>query len=228
MMRRVIGAGTGSCAAVPGYTVAGKTGTAQIWDPKARNGLGDWDPVRYTFSFVGFIGRQPAVADLVIAVRIEDARPIVAKAGALVARVVDMKRFPGAREFAVLDAGMGELVRPAMYGSRHEILPVVEPPVSPGAQPVDVVGPVCETSDRFAQDYHLPPLKAGDLIAFMTAGAYGAVMSSTYNSRPLIPEVLVQGARYAVVRRRPSIAEMLALEQMPPWLANGTEASRTG
>ena len=85
-----------------------------------------------------------------------------------------------------------------------------------------------ETSDRFAQDYRLPPLQAGDLVAFMTAGAYGAVMSSTYNSRPLIPEVLVQGARYAVVRRRPSIAEMLALEQLPPWLADDAKDAQAG
>ncbi len=92
--------------------------------------------------------------------------------------------------------------------------------MSPSASPMDVVGPVCETSDRFAQDYRLPPLRAGDLLAFMTAGAYGAVMSSTYNMRALIPEVMVQGSRFAVVRRRPALEEMLALEQLPPWLAD--------
>lgn len=157
----------------------------------------------------------------------EPGRLIVGNAGVMVARVIAMKDSPTKR-FAIVDAAMNDLVRPAMYGARHEILPVVEPPISPGAQPVDVVGPVCETSDRFAVDYRLPPLKAGDLVAFMTAGAYGAVMSSTYNSRPLIPEVLVQGASYAVVRRRPSIAEMLALEQMPPWLADEPTAAKAG
>ncbi|MBX7197954.1 MAG: diaminopimelate decarboxylase [Rhodospirillaceae bacterium] len=156
----------------------------------------------------------------------EPGRVIVGNAGVMVAKVIVMKDSP-TKKFVVIDAAMNDLVRPAMYGARHEILPVVEPPMSPGAQPVDVVGPICETSDRFAQDCRLPPLKAGDLIAFMTAGAYGSAMSSTYNSRPLIPEVLVQGARYAVVRRRPSIAEMLALEQLPSWLADEQDA-KTG
>ena len=149
----------------------------------------------------------------------EPGRLIVGNAGIMVAKVVVMKDSP-AKKFAIVDAAMNDLVRPAMYGARHEILPVIEAPLSPGLTPVDVVGPICETSDRFAQDYPLPPLKAGDLVAFMTAGAYGASMSSAYNSRPLIPEVMVQGDRYAVVRRRPSLAEMLALEQLPPWLAD--------
>jgi diaminopimelate decarboxylase len=97
-------------------------------------------------------------------------------------------------------------------------VPVVES--APGVDQVsyDVVGPICETGDTFAKDRSLPPLKAGDLVAFRTAGAYGAVMASQYNARPLIPEVLVDGDRYAVIRRRPSFDEMLALEEMPDWL----------
>ena len=159
------------------------------------------------------------LGDLGCKLSFEPGRVIVGNAGIMVAKVVVMKDSPGKR-FAIVDAGMNDLVRPAMYGALHEILPVIESPLSPGTTLVDVVGPVCETSDRFAQDYPLPPLKTGDLVAFMTAGAYGAAMSSTYNSRPLIPEVMVQGTHFAVVRRRPLIEEMLALEQLPPWLAD--------
>jgi diaminopimelate decarboxylase len=159
------------------------------------------------------------LGDLGCKLAFEPGRLIVGNAGIMVARVIAMKEGV-TRRFVIVDAAMNDLVRPAMYGARHEIIPVMEAPPSPGARPMDVVGPVCETSDRFAQDYRLPPLKAGDLLAFMTAGAYGAVMSSTYNSRPLIPEVLVQGDRFAIVRRRPTLAEMTALEQLPSWLAD--------
>lgn len=157
------------------------------------------------------------MGDLGCKLAFEPGRLIVGNAGILVTRVILTKDAP-TRRFVVIDAAMNDLVRPAMYGAHHEIIPVVEAPPSPGARPVDVVGPVCESSDRFAQDYRLPPLKAGDLLAIMTAGAYGAVMASTYNGRALVPEVLVQGDRYAVVRRRPTLAEMTALEQLPPWL----------
>ncbi|MGE4064084.1 MAG: diaminopimelate decarboxylase [Rhodospirillaceae bacterium] len=147
----------------------------------------------------------------------EPGRLIVGNAGVMVARVIGTKNGTS-REFMILDAAMNDLIRPAMYGARHEILPVKERPMAASVTPVDVVGPVCETTDRFAQDYRLPQLGAGDLVAFMTAGAYGAVMSSTYNARPLIPEVLVRGTSFAVVRRRPTFDEMIALEQLPPWL----------
>jgi len=112
---------------------------------------------------------------------------------------------------------MNDLMRPAMYGAKHEIMTVAEPTTAAKVT-VDVVGPVCESSDRFAQGVDLPALQAGDLIAFMTAGAYGATMSSTYNARPLVPEVLVNGDKFAVTRRRPTFAEMTSLEQTPPWL----------
>jgi diaminopimelate decarboxylase len=148
------------------------------------------------------------------ALAFEPGRVIVGNAGILVSRVTLMKEGT-TRRFAVVDAGMNDLVRPAMYDAHHDVMTVAE---SRGElQPADVVGPVCETSDRFAQGVPLPNLAAGDLIALMTAGAYGASMSSTYNARPLVPEVLVNGDQFAVVRRRPTYAEMAALEQRPPW-----------
>ncbi len=147
----------------------------------------------------------------------EPGRLIVANAGILVARVVLIKEGT-TRRFTVVDAAMNDLVRPAMYGALHEMLPVCEHRDGGDPLPTDVVGPVCETSDRFAQGADLPPLAADDLIAFMTAGAYGASMSSTYNARALVPEVLVDGDKFAVVRRRPSFDEMMALEQLPVWL----------
>ncbi len=159
------------------------------------------------------------LGDLGCKMMFEPGRLIVGNAGILVTRVISLKQTTN-RRFVIVDAGMNDLVRPAMYGAHHEILPVMEAPPSPGASPADIVGPVCETTDRFAQDYRLPPLAAGDLLAILTAGAYGAVMASTYNARPLVPEVLVNGDQYAVVRRRPTLEEMVALESLPPWLAD--------
>jgi diaminopimelate decarboxylase len=150
------------------------------------------------------------------ALAFEPGRLIVGNAGILVARVTLIKEGT-TRRFTVVDAGMNDLVRPAMYDAHHDIMPVAAPRGETIA--TDVVGPVCETSDRFSQGADLPPLAEGDLVAFMTAGAYGASMSSTYNARPLVPEVLVKGARYAIVRRRPTFADMIALEQTPDWVA---------
>jgi len=146
----------------------------------------------------------------------EPGRLIVGNAGVMVSQVISIKQ-SSARRFVIVDAGMNDLVRPAMYGARHDIIPVREAPASSPYAPVDVVGPVCETTDCFAKGYPLPPLEAGDFVAFMTAGAYGAVMASSYNARPLVPEVMVSGDQFAVIRRRPSFADMMALEQLPPW-----------
>jgi diaminopimelate decarboxylase len=141
---------------------------------------------------------------------------ICANAGVLLARVIHVHARPDGRRFAVLDAAMNDLIRPAMYDAYHEIRPLRPRPGELVAY--DVVGPVCESGDTFAQGRLTPPLEAGDLVAFMTAGAYGAVMASEYNSRPLVPEVLIRGADFAVVRARPSYGEMLAREPLAPWL----------
>jgi diaminopimelate decarboxylase len=146
----------------------------------------------------------------------EPGRMIAANAGVLVAQVLHVNARPEGRKFLVLDAAMNDLLRPAMYDAFHDIRPVK--PREGENEIYDVVGPICETGDTFTRDRALPPLKAGDLIAVMTAGAYGAAMSSEYNSRPLVPEVLVKGDRYAVVRPRPSYDDMLAREAAAPWL----------
>jgi diaminopimelate decarboxylase len=147
----------------------------------------------------------------------EPGRVIAANAGVLLASVLYVNERPDGRRFLVLDAAMNDLLRPAMYDAFHDIRPL-RPRPGP-AVAYDVVGPVCETGDTFTRDRALPPLEAGDLVAFMTAGAYGAAMASEYNSRLLVPEVLVKGADYAVVRPRPTYEDMLAREQAAPWLA---------
>ena len=144
----------------------------------------------------------------------EPGRLIAGNAGVLVSEVLYMKRT--ARTYAIVDAGMNDLMRPALYDALHSIMPVQESQGTP--KPMDVVGPVCESSDVFAKDLPMPALNEGELIAFRTAGAYGASMSNTYNSRPTVPEVLVDGARYAVIRARPSYEDMLRDEQIPDWL----------
>ena len=146
----------------------------------------------------------------------EPGRMIVANAGVLVARVLHVNARPEGRRFLVLDAAMNDLLRPAMYDAYHDVRPVKPRAGEPVAY--DVVGPICETGDTFTRDRLLPPLVAGDLVAFMSAGAYGAAMSSEYNSRLLAPEVLVKGDKFAVVRPRPTYEDMLSREQPAPWL----------
>lgn len=148
----------------------------------------------------------------------EPGRLIAANAGVLVSEVIHVHERPEGRRFLVIDAGMNDLIRPAMYDAYHAISPLKEPAQDAGLMTYDVVGPVCETGDTFTRDRDLPPLGAGDLVAFLSAGAYGAAMSSEYNSRPLVPEVLVKGDHYAVIRPRPTYEEMLAREPMAPWL----------
>jgi diaminopimelate decarboxylase len=146
----------------------------------------------------------------------EPGRVLAANAGVLAASVIHVNVRPDGRRFLVLDAAMNDLLRPAMYGAWHDVRPV-----SPRTGPLalyDVVGPVCESGDTFARDRLLPPFEPGDLAAFFSSGAYGAVMASEYNSRPLAPEVLVRGGDFAVVRARPSYDEMLAREPLAPWL----------
>ncbi len=157
------------------------------------------------------------LGDLGCEIEIEPGRLISGNAGLMVASVIWLKEGEG-RNFVILDAAMNDLVRPSMYGAHHDIIAVTEPAPGTAAQPYDVVGPVCETGDTFARGRDLTPLVAGDLVAFRSAGAYGAVMSSEYNSRPLIPEVLVSGDHFAVIRARPSYEEMLTRDSIPEWL----------
>ena len=150
-------------------------------------------------------------------IEIEPGRLIAGNAGILLSRTIYVKDGED-RRFLILDAAMNDLVRPSMYGAWHDIVPVREP--EPGAEtlPFDVVGPVCESGDTFARGRALPEIAAGDLVAFRSAGAYGAVMASEYNTRPLIPEVLVQGDHFAVIRPRPTFDEIINRDTIPPWL----------
>jgi diaminopimelate decarboxylase len=164
---------------------------------------------------------QRVVGDLDVEVEIEPGRLIVGNAGLLVASVIYLKQGEG-RNFLILDAAMNDLIRPAMYGAHHDIVPVIEPPAGVDLHPVDIVGPVCESGDTFAKGRAMPPLRPDDLVAFRSAGAYGAVMASEYNTRPLIPEVLVHGDHFAVIRPRPSFDEMINRDTLPPWLVDDT------
>lgn len=157
------------------------------------------------------------VGDLGCEIEIEPGRLISGNAGLLVASVIYLKHGEG-RDFLILDAAMNDLVRPSMYGAHHDIVPVIEPAPAAERRPYDIVGPVCETGDTFAKDRPLPPVAAGDLVAFRSAGAYGAVMASEYNARPLVPEVLVAGDQFAVIRARPTFEEMLNRDSIPSWL----------
>ncbi|MGI9485025.1 MAG: diaminopimelate decarboxylase [Geminicoccaceae bacterium] len=148
---------------------------------------------------------------------LEPGRYLIAEAGAMLAKVRYMKE-GHERPFAILDAGMNDLIRPALYDAYHEILPLKEADPDTELQPTDVVGPICESSDIFARGRALAPLEAEDLVAFLGAGAYGAVMASDYNARPLAAEVLVDEDRFSVVRPRIEPVERFADERLPDWL----------
>lgn len=173
---------------------------------------GDQEDPPHPDAYAALIRR--IAAPLGVQMIFEPGRMIVGNAGILVSRVLYVKSGES-RTFLIVDAGMNDLIRPALYDAYHAIEPVR--PRAGALENYDVVGPVCETGDRFAQSRALAPMHEGDLIAFMSAGAYGAVQASQYNSRPLVPEILVDGARYAIVRRRPSYDEMLAAEREPLW-----------
>lgn len=150
-------------------------------------------------------------------IEIEPGRLISGNSGVLVSEVIYVKQGED-RTFLIVDAAMNDLVRPSMYGAHHDIVPLVEAEAGAEMQDYDVVGPVCETGDTFAKARALPALAAGDLLAFRSAGAYGAVMASEYNTRPLVPEVLVQGDHFAVIRARPTFEEILKRDSIPEWL----------
>ena len=157
------------------------------------------------------------VGDLGVRLLLEPGRMIAGNAGILVSRVLYVKR-SASKTFTIVDAAMNDLMRPTLYEAYHEIVPVMEPAPRTPTVVTDVAGPVCETGDYLALARTLPELNAGDLISVMTAGAYGAVLASEYNSRLLVPEVLVAGKRYCVTRPRPSYDDMLAKERLPNWL----------
>ncbi len=146
----------------------------------------------------------------------EPGRMIVGNAGILVSKVVYVKE--GAeRQFLIIDSAMNDLIRPALYDAYHNLIPVKEPTTNE-RQDYDIVGPICETGDRFARDRDMPVLKQDDLVAFMSAGAYGAVQASEYNTRPLIPEVLVNGDQYCIIRPRPDYEDILKRDIIPDWI----------
>ncbi|MBT8415658.1 MAG: diaminopimelate decarboxylase [Boseongicola sp.] len=150
-------------------------------------------------------------------IEIEPGRLIAGNAGILVSEVIYVKSGEG-RDFLILDAAMNDLIRPAMYGAYHDILPVVEADAGAEQQPYDIVGPVCESGDTFTKNRPMPKVAPGELVAFRSAGAYGAVMASEYNTRPLIPEVLVHEHQFAVIRGRPTFDEIINRDTIPEWL----------
>ena len=152
-----------------------------------------------------------------VQVILEPGRVIAGNSGVLLTTALYEKPAPD-RTFLILDAGMNDLMRPALYDAHHDIVPLKEPAADGPTATYDVVGPICESTDKFAVARELPEVAPGDRLAFMSAGAYGAVLSSFYNARPLVPEVLVTGDRFDIVRRRPSFDEMIELEQVPDWL----------
>ena len=161
---------------------------------------------------------KETVGHLGCEIEIEPGRLVAGNAGLLVSEVIYVKEGEG-RKFLILDAAMNDLIRPAMYDAHHDIVPVLEPEVGVEPEPFDIVGPVCESGDTFAKERLMPSVGEGQLVAFRSAGAYGAVMSSEYNSRPMIPEVLVHGDQFAVIRARPTFDEMLNRDTIPEWLA---------
>lgn len=160
---------------------------------------------------------KKTVGHLDCEIEIEPGRLIAGNAGILVSRVIYVKQGEG-RQFLILDGAMNDLIRPAMYDAHHDIVPVIEPEAGVEYQPYDIVGPVCESGDTFAKNRMMPPLRDGDLVAFRSAGAYGAVMASEYNTRPLVPEVLAKGDQFAVIRPRPDFDEIINRDTIPPWL----------
>jgi diaminopimelate decarboxylase len=158
-----------------------------------------------------------ATRDLGCTLIFEPGRMIVGNAGILVTRVIYMKRGE-AKNFVIVDAAMNDLIRPTLYEAHHDIRPVTEPAVNAARIRADVVGPVCETGDYLGLDCEMVEPAPGDLLAIMTAGAYGAVQAGTYNTRALVPEVLVNGAEWALVRPRLDADTLIALDRMPNWL----------
>jgi diaminopimelate decarboxylase len=175
----------------------------------------DNEPPPHPEAYAAVVKR--ATKDLGCTLIFEPGRLLVGNAGILVTRVIYLKRGE-AKTFVIVDAAMNDLVRPTLYDAHHEIMPVREPPAGARRVVADVVGPVCESGDFLALGRSLPEPQPGDLLAVMTAGAYGAVQAGTYNSRALVPEVLVRDAQWALVRPRMEVDEIIALDRLPGWL----------
>lgn len=191
------------------FSIGGGIGI--IYDGALASGNPDWwtaHPLRMTpEDYAAAI--MPALEPLGLRILFEPGRFLVGNAGVLLSTVQYVKKTP-AKTFTIIDAAMNDLIRPALYEGCHEIVPLKES--RDAAAPMDVVGPVCESGDFFAQDRELPPLAAGDGIALLSAGAYGFVMSSNYNSRPLLPEILVDGKDVRCIRKRQSLDDLIAGE----------------
>lgn len=194
-----------------GHTIARLDLGGGLGIPYARSNEAPPSPKEY-----GKIIKE-TVGDLGCEIEIEPGRLIAGNSGILVTEVIYNKEGEG-RDFLIVDAAMNDLIRPAMYEAHHDIVPVIA--AEPGAEqtPVDIVGPVCESGDTFAKQRNMPKVADGGLIAFRSAGAYGAVMASEYNSRPLIPEVMVKDDQFAVIRPRPSFDEMIKRDTVPEWI----------
>lgn len=175
----------------------------------------EWPP--HPDEYAGVV--RDTLGDLGLKVVMEPGRMIVGNAGILVTRVIFVKQGQG-RRFTITDAAMNDLIRPTLYEAHHDVWPVAEPRDVHDLFVQDLVGPVCETGDYLALDRPLPAFKPGDLLAVMTAGAYGAVMSSTYNTRLLVPEVMVHGEKFALVRPRPTYEDLIGLDRLPPWIGD--------
>jgi diaminopimelate decarboxylase len=175
----------------------------------------DNEPPPHPDAYAALVKR--ATRDLDCMLIFEPGRLIVGNAGILVTRVLYLKRGE-AKTFVIVDAGMNDLIRPTLYEAHHDVRPVREPRPGTARVVADVVGPVCESGDFLALDRDMAELQPGDLVAVMSAGAYGAVQAGTYNTRPLVPEVLVREGEWALVRPRLEVAELIALDRLPPWL----------
>jgi len=177
--------------------------------------LDDNEPPPHPDAYAKMVKR--ATRDLACRLIFEPGRLIVGNAGILVTRVLFVKR-GDARNFVVVDAAMNDLIRPTLYDAHHDVRPVAEPPAAGRRIRADVVGPVCESGDFLALDREMNEPAPGALLAVMSAGAYGAVQAGTYNTRPLVPEVLVKGTQWAIIRPRLEVDQLIALDRMPDWL----------
>jgi diaminopimelate decarboxylase len=175
----------------------------------------DNEPPPHPDAYAAIVKR--ATRDLGCKLIFEPGRVLVGNAGILVTRVLELKRGE-AKTFVIVDAGMNDLIRPTLYEAHHDVRAVREPVPGEARIRADVVGPVCESGDFIALDRELPQVAVGDLLAVMTAGAYGAVQAGTYNTRPLVPEVLVRQSEWALVRPRVEVETLIALDRLPPWL----------